>query len=216
MKVYNKPKNGYPWCACFAMWCMVQAFGLDNALKITNQVIGGDGASCTYLVNRYKSMGSFYADRPQPGDQIFFWKNRSKGTFAHTGLVTKVDSNRVYTIEGNTSSAQGVVDNGGCVRQKSYLLNYNKIGGYGRPKYELIQEEEEVTQEQFNKMFDIRIQELRARPATFEQEAIQWANENEILKGDKDGFAPKGYITRGETVVVLKRFFDKFIAKLVK
>lgn len=33
----------------------------------------------------------------------------------HTGLVVKVTKSTVYTIEGNTSSAKGVVPNGGSV-----------------------------------------------------------------------------------------------------
>lgn len=58
----------------------------------------------------------------------------------HTGLVVGVSNNRVYTIEGNTSSAAGVVPNGGCVRDKSYPLGASYIGGYGRPDYSLVQD----------------------------------------------------------------------------
>ena len=53
----------------------------------------------------------------------------------HTGLVYKIDATYVYTIEGNTSSAKGVVSNGGCVRTKKYRLNASSIDGYGRPDY---------------------------------------------------------------------------------
>ena len=53
----------------------------------------------------------------------------------------------VYTIEGNTSSAVGVVDNGGCVAKKSYSLNYTRIAGYGRPNYNLIEEDELMSKE---------------------------------------------------------------------
>lgn len=42
----------------------------------------------------------------------------------------------VYTVEGNTSSAAGVVSNGGCVREKSYPIGYASIAGYGRPAYD--------------------------------------------------------------------------------
>lgn len=41
----------------------------------------------------------------------------------------------MYTIEGNTSDAFGVISNGGCVCKKSYPLNYSFIAGYGRPNY---------------------------------------------------------------------------------
>jgi hypothetical protein len=57
---------------------------------------------------------------------------------SHTGLVEKVEGDRVYTIEGNTSSLAGVVANGGCVRNKSYSLSYDRIGGYGRPNYSIV------------------------------------------------------------------------------
>jgi peptidoglycan hydrolase-like protein with peptidoglycan-binding domain len=53
----------------------------------------------------------------------------------HTCIVTEIKGGRVYTIEGNTSSASGVVANGGGVAAKSYALSYNRIGGYLRPYY---------------------------------------------------------------------------------
>ena len=58
--------------------------------------------------------------------------------------MEKVEGGKVFTIEGNTSSAAGVVENGGAVASKSYSLTYNRIGGYGRPNYSLIQEDEDM------------------------------------------------------------------------
>ena len=40
----------------------------------------------------------------------------------HTGVVEKVSGGRVYTIEGNTSSLAGVVENGGSGRSTAQLL----------------------------------------------------------------------------------------------
>ena len=58
---------------------------------------------------------------------------------SHTGLVTKVDSQYIYTIEGNTGSGDNtVIANGGGVFQKKYTRGYAKIGGFGRPKWNLI------------------------------------------------------------------------------
>ena len=51
------------------------------------------------------------------------------------GIVTKVTSGYVYTIEGNTSGGSTVVDNGGGVAKKCYERGYYKILSYGRPKY---------------------------------------------------------------------------------
>lgn len=132
---YNGKKNGVAWCDIFVDWCFVQAYGLEDAQKLTFQKIGksNSGAGCKYSRNYYKNNGRLY-DTPQPGDQIFFYGSNLKD-IAHTGLVINVDSNYVYTVEGNTSSASGVVANGGCVRAKKYKHNYNRLAGYGRPDY---------------------------------------------------------------------------------
>ncbi len=212
---YNGPKNSYAWCAAFVDYLFVKTFGLETALKMTGQVKGGYGAGCTESARYYKKIDRFFKTKPQPGDQIFF-SNDSGKTMCHTGLVTAVDNKRVYTIEGNTSSTQGVVPNGGAVREKSYLLTYSRIGGYGRPKYELVEQEEDedMTEQTFDKMMEGWMARKGIQPPTFEQEAINWASENGIMKGySADQFAPKKPITRGEVIVVLKRFFDKYIKK---
>lgn len=151
--VYNGRKNGYSWCDIFVDWCHIHTFGLELALKLLCQAKNGVGAGCTGSANYYKQKGRFYTGGPQPGDQIFFTKDGGK-SFYHTGIVEKVSGGRVYTIEGNTSSAAGVVENGGCVRDKSYPLGYNKIGGYGRPDYSIVPEEDDdMDQAKFNEMF---------------------------------------------------------------
>jgi hypothetical protein len=81
----------------------------------------------------YKNKKAWYTSNPKVGDQIFF-KNSSG--ICHTGLVYAVDSQKVYTVEGNTSGASGVVANGGGVCKKSYSITSSKIAGYGRPKYD--------------------------------------------------------------------------------
>lgn len=131
---YNGRKNGYPWCDVFVDWLFVQAFGVETAKQLLCQPNRSLGAGCGYSANYYKAKGQFYKNGPQPGDQIFFID--SVGDVGHTGIVYKVDVSKVYTIEGNTSGASGVVANGGGVCKKSYALNYNKIYGYGRPNYE--------------------------------------------------------------------------------
>lgn len=148
---YNGKKNGYAWCDMFIDWCMIQAFGLEAGQKLLCQPDRSYGAGCTMSVNYYKSKGGFFTKNPKPGDQIFF--SGSDGTPCHTGLVYKVDNLYVYTIEGNTSSAAGVVANGGGVFKKTYAINYSRIYGYGRPDYDSVQFEvpgEEVKPETEN------------------------------------------------------------------
>ena len=129
---YNGKKNGFAWCDCFVDWCFVTAFGETAARAMLYQPAKSAGAGCVYSAGYYRAHSAFFS-APKVGDQIFFG---SKGKETHTGLVYKVDSSRVYTIEGNTSSASGVVANGGAVAKKSYPLNYAKIVGYGRPRYD--------------------------------------------------------------------------------
>ena len=137
--VYNGRKNGYAWCDIFTDWCFIYTFGLEVGMALLCQAEKGLGAGCTYSAQYYEAQGQFHKSNPKPGDQIFFTDDGGK-TMYHTGLVVGVSNNRVYTIEGNTSSAAGVVPNGGCVRDKSYPLGASYIGGYGRPDYSLVQD----------------------------------------------------------------------------
>lgn len=129
---YNGRKNGYAWCDVFVDWCFVQAYGVENAKMLLCQPNKSSGAGCKYSMQYYKHKGQLKTS-PEVGDQIFF-KN-SSGDISHTGLVVNVDNSYVYTIEGNTSTASGVIANGGGVCEKKYKLNYNRIAGYGRPNY---------------------------------------------------------------------------------
>lgn len=133
---FNGSKSGVAWCAVFVAWCFVQAYGKDAALKLLCQpakAANNAGAGCKYMRNYFKNKNQLHND-PQPGDAIFFY-NGDKSQIQHTGLVYKVDSSKVYTIEGNTSGASGVVANGGGVCTKSYSLNYDRLAGFGRPEY---------------------------------------------------------------------------------
>lgn len=132
---YNGKKNGYAWCDVFTDWCFVKAFGVEKAKELLCQPNGSYGAGCYYSAKYYKNKGQFHTKNPKRGDQIFFW-NSTKSDVAHTGLVYAVDSSYVYTVEGNTSSASGVVANGGAVEKKKYSLSYGRIYGYGRPNYD--------------------------------------------------------------------------------
>lgn len=126
--IYPKGGTTAYWCDTFVDWLFVKAFGEDEAKKL----LGGWSAYTPTSAQKYKDMKQWFKS-PQVGDQIFF-KNSER--ICHTGIVYQVDSKYVYTIEGNTSSSSGVIRNGGCVAKKKYLLTYNKIEGYGRPKYD--------------------------------------------------------------------------------
>ena len=110
--------NPGPWCAKFICWAYNEV-GLLNIIKKT--------AGCSTLLSFFKKNNEFH-DRnykPEKADIIFInWD--SKSTPDHVGIVKKVDSKRVYTIEGNRNNK---------VSEASYLLNDTRILGYGTPKF---------------------------------------------------------------------------------
>ena len=132
---YNGRKNGYAWCDVFVDWLFVTSFGEEIGRNMLYQPTKSAGAGCYYSAAYYKQAGKF-GTTPQRGAQIFFLD--SSGDVCHTGIVYAVDNNYVYTIEGNTSNASGVVANGGGVAKKSYARNYSRIYGYGYPNYDLV------------------------------------------------------------------------------
>lgn len=153
---YNGRKQGSSWCDVFVDWCFVQAFGLETALKLLCQAMGGCGAGVKYSAQYYKAKGQFLERDPHPGDQIFFVKRKglTVTNWLHTGLVEKVEGGYVHTIEGNTSGASGIVSNGGGVCRKKYKLNSVNIGGYGRPDWSLVKEEHEMSEKDIQAMVD--------------------------------------------------------------
>lgn len=129
--------NGVAWCDEFVDWCFFKAAlrtnsnNLEKAIEEVRKTIGGFSAYTPTSADMYKKMDR-WSHEPHIGDQIFF-KNSER--ICHTGLVYKIDGEMIHTIEGNTSSAKGVVANGGCVRRKAYNRNYDRIAGYGSPLY---------------------------------------------------------------------------------
>lgn len=214
---YNGPKNGFDWCDMFVDWCFYKAYGRDWAQKLLNQPDKSAGAGCIFSLQYFKQINRFFTNNPKAGDQIFFGKNPENAY--HTGLVEKVDNFYVYTIEGNTSGASGVISNGGGVCRKKYPLNASYIAGYGRPNYYLVgddgnqiyEEEEEMTQEKFNEMMNKWLEEQAKRNDVWpsSQEARNWAESNGFIQGDLNGNKMyKKFLTREEMILVLYRVLN--------
>lgn len=128
--------QGQAWCDMFVDWCFVQAFGKVAA----RQLLAGEFSAYTpYSSRYYENKGRYYKSDPLPGDQIFF---HNGVRIYHTGIVYKVTSSKVYTIEGNTSSGAEIVANGGAVCLKEYALTNSRIDGYGRPDWSLVEQPE--------------------------------------------------------------------------
>ena len=68
-------------------------------------------------------------------------------------------------------------------------------------------DDDEVTQEQFNKMMDVWLAErAKLQPSDWSKSDREWAEKNGIVKGDSDGNKRyKSFITREENVAMLHR-----------
>ena len=124
------------WCAMFVSFCAYVA-------NVPESVILKHAYTPTGL-SWFQSKGQAYSRAsvakgeytPEPGDIIYFKSSRNSNPTNHIGIVTKYSNKRVYTIEGNTSSAS-VSTNGGAVGSKSYSITDTYIVYICRPDYEV-------------------------------------------------------------------------------
>ena len=188
--------QGQPWCACFVTWCFTKAFGKENAKKLLKHY---PYVYCPTMASLFK----LYSN-PEVGDIVIFKHN---GEFTHTGIVTGVNGDYFTTVEGNTSGGSTIIANGGGVCKKGY---YNsKLPGtkFCRPDYDLIKEDltmsqyEELKNEisQLTETVKILATELNnvKHPMIYNyiddnmpewaRDAVKWAVDNGILKGDESG-----------------------------
>lgn len=115
------------WCACFVSWCANECGYIDTGVIPKY-------AGCCNGVDWFRERGQ-WADNniePVPGMIIFFdWDNKGSsgpqdGLSDHTGIVERVESGIVYTVEGNS---------GDSCRENHYSVGYYEILGYGIPAY---------------------------------------------------------------------------------
>lgn len=119
--------QGQPWCAVYQFWINWKIFGKEKALDI----MGSGFYNCASVKNHAKSKGTWHGrSEPKLGALVIFRNS------AHIGRVTKLTSSQVYTNEGNTSKANGVVANGGQVADKVYARASTDIDGYVWIDYE--------------------------------------------------------------------------------
>ncbi|MDD5924068.1 MAG: CHAP domain-containing protein [Clostridia bacterium] len=108
------------WCACFVSWCANECGYIDSGVA---PKFAGCGQGVQWFKERNQWQDNTFI--PKPGDMIFFdWEyDGLTGTADHVGIVEKVESDTVYTIEGNSSDS--------CTK-RSYPVGYYEILGYGQ------------------------------------------------------------------------------------
>ena len=150
--------SGHAWCAAFCAWSfyVAEVTDLDGSVYDTDN--GGNIWADAYVPywseflieqGRYKAAYQFrnsYSDLydasyvPQPGDLVFFYTASGDypGWEGHIGLVAYSDGTYVYTLEGNTSSQDGVESEGGGAFFKKYSLTGSSLVGFGSMPYETV------------------------------------------------------------------------------
>lgn len=130
IKVYNALSGAgfnmaVAWCAIFVTWVMYTAGVAKSIVPYF--------ASCDIGMNWFKKKGLWKNGKayggnytPKKGDVIFFSSKHNQNDSTHTGIVTGTSSNKVHTIEGNTSDA---------VHERTYDMGDAYILGYGCPEY---------------------------------------------------------------------------------
>ena len=104
------------WCGCFVSWVENECGLLDSGAAPKFALVS-DGSD--WFIDRGQWIKA--GKKPSPGDLIFFdWEQ--DGGRDHVGIVTAVEGNVIFTVEGNSSDR--------C-RMKRYYLDDPVIYGYG-------------------------------------------------------------------------------------
>lgn len=112
--------SGGGWCAAFIAWCAEQADIMPTTIPQTY--------SPTTMRNFYINEERYYARSsdyvPQIGD--IFFASESGTQVEHVGIIYNVDSEYIYTIEGNCTDQ---------VKRRAIHRSNTYIMGYGNPCY---------------------------------------------------------------------------------
>ena len=114
---YTRGRN-VAWCAGFASYI----------LQESNVYLFKYSLSAKAIYNEAKIKGRI-TDNPMKGDLIVFNRGNPKSWQAHIGIIEKVDSTHIYTIEGNVERYPATVERFTYNRDSiKNLLGYIKTG----------------------------------------------------------------------------------------
>lgn len=199
-----KPEwQGEPWCDAFVSWCFLKTFGAEMAQEL---LCGGLYSYYTPASANYFKAHKRWRTYPERGFVVYF---NVGGNIGHTGIVEDVRNGYVYTIEGNTSGASGVIQNGGGVCRKSYKVGSSYINGYGSPNYSLVKEVKKVTYEEWVAFMKKYESERASKGVPSDDDDWQKQSYDFVKKyGISDGYRPYSFITRVEAWGMLKNFWN--------
>lgn len=116
--------DGVAWCAIFQWWGLVLKSALNHIKS----------AYTPTVAEWYRAQGRF-GKEPKVGALVFFNFPDSLDRIQHIGIVERIDTDTVTTIEGNTSAGSlGSQDDGGGVYRRKRNRD-SSIVGYAYPNY---------------------------------------------------------------------------------
>lgn len=116
------------WCAIFVSWAANQA-GIGTNV-IPKYALVSEGLRFFDEQGLFFESGKDYI--PKKGDIVFFSSRGDVRIPTHTGIVTHVDEEHVYTVEGNINLTSSVMSE---VITRAFKFDANYIVGYGTPLY---------------------------------------------------------------------------------
>lgn len=137
---FNGDKSNVEWCLSFLCYILTASCFTDDTSADDRPLIdqkwdglyftyqpSHDNCACgaRYAADYFRENNAFYpVEEAKPGDWIFFG---ARGAETHGELVRYVEDGRIYTVGGNKNNS---------VQTADYSINYKRISGVGRPRYD--------------------------------------------------------------------------------
>lgn len=137
---FNGDKSNVEWCLSFLCYIVTASCFTDDTPADDRPLIdqkwdglyftyqpSHDNCACgaRYAADYYRQNDAWYSAKDaKPGDWIFFGPH---GAETHGELVRYVEDGRIYTVGGNKNNQ---------VQTADYAINYTRISGVGRPRYD--------------------------------------------------------------------------------
>jgi hypothetical protein len=121
----DRYRNGGPggaWCAAFVSWCLEQA--VRSAGAVMSPVKRSHGAKRLFA---NVVVAGARVEEPAPGDIVCWHRGAKNAATGHVGIVSRVEGNAFYSIEGNRGGYPSRVREYGHEVGEALLLGFARL-----------------------------------------------------------------------------------------
>lgn len=190
-------KQNLPWCCSFVNACILKACTTNTdpkwtAYYVMYQKTPNLSAVVSYMADYFKDNDAYFTSTKdlERGDIVFF---QNDDGLCHVGICVDWDDNGFYTVEGNKGDSV----------QKCYY-SYGEVGGYvagfGRPRYDGWEPEEEPTSDPIEDVTP----EPTLTPAQYTKYTVNVGSSLNIRTGPSTDKKKIGELLDGATVYVFE------------